>query len=212
MASAGPSLDCACCPRLLSFRNANRALLPDYWNAPVPSFGDLSARLLVAGWRPAFTAPIGRAAPSRATMRAIFSIRPCCRLGLPRAGTDKVATTGCNWWIAAFPTPCAAFLRKTSRSRPKPRLADRFLRRKSRPCHASARSWRWEGSRMTARWPLSDAGAPRSPSPMGRCTPAPGDTVLIDSYHCSRYNTNTGRLTEAMFHGVFDKVRAVLDP
>jgi uracil-DNA glycosylase len=34
---------------------------------------------------------------------------------------------------------------------------------------------------------------------------------LLDSYHCSRYNTNTGRLTEAMFDGIFAKVRVLLD-
>ena len=38
----------------------------------------------------------------------------------------------------------------------------------------------------------------------------PDGRLLIDSYHCSRYNTNTGRLTEPMFHAVFKKVRELL--
>ncbi len=38
----------------------------------------------------------------------------------------------------------------------------------------------------------------------------PGGPVLADSYHCSRYNTNTGRLTEAMFHTVFDSIQPIL--
>jgi uracil-DNA glycosylase len=41
--------------------------------------------------------------------------------------------------------------------------------------------------------------------------PLPNGLTLAESYHCSRYNTNTGRLTEAMFHAVFEGVRAQLD-
>ena len=48
----GPSRDCAACPRLVEYRDANRAAFPDWSNAPVPSFGKASARLLIVGLAP----------------------------------------------------------------------------------------------------------------------------------------------------------------
>src|SRR5258706_11168400 len=49
---ATPPYDCALCPRLKTFRDANRAKYPGWFNAPVPSFGPLTARILIAGLAP----------------------------------------------------------------------------------------------------------------------------------------------------------------
>src|ERR1700712_3282430 len=47
-----PAHDCPLCPRLVAYREANRAANPGWWNAPVPSFGPIHARLLVGGMAP----------------------------------------------------------------------------------------------------------------------------------------------------------------
>ena len=51
-APANPDPDCQLCPRLVAFRDANRQVHPDFFNAPVPSFGDDDVRLLIVGLAP----------------------------------------------------------------------------------------------------------------------------------------------------------------
>ena len=68
---AEPARDCPCCPRLAAFRIANRKAFPDFFNAPVPAFGALEARLLIVGLAPGLKGakvppnPFGGSAPKR---------------------------------------------------------------------------------------------------------------------------------------------------
>ena len=64
---------------------------------------------------------------------------------------------------------------------------------------------------MMPRWRRWARSARPFPSRMARATACASGLVLADSYHCSRYNTNTGRLTAAMFETVFATVRGTLD-
>ena len=89
------------------------------------------------------------------------------------------------------------------------RTCNAFLRARIDRCRSSAPSWRWAASRMTAcsrRWAC---GSRPIPSAMARSMRS-ARLRLFDSYHCSRYNTNTGVLTPEMFRAVFAQVRGFL--
>ena len=75
-ASGKPGRDCPLCPRLHALRHEWRCREPQWFNAPVPSFGSPTARLLIVGLAPGLREPIGQDGHSRATMPAICFTRP----------------------------------------------------------------------------------------------------------------------------------------
>ena len=81
----------------------------------------------------------------------------------------------------------------------------------SRRCRKAARSWPWAASRTTRRCARYGSGRSAFGFAHGAAPCAcPAGALLVDSYHCSRYNTNTRRLTPAMFEAAFDTVAAHL--
>ena len=206
-----PALDCPLCPRLVSFRSELRSRYPDWSNAPVRSFGALDARLLIVGLAP--------------------GMRGANRTGRPFTGDyagDLLYST-----LLEF-----GFAQGTYRADPNDglRLVDcrianavRCLPPENKPIPAEFTSCRPFLQAELAVMPRLEAivalgkGAhdqvlralavrPASSYPFvhGRLHRLSAGLMLADSYHCSRYNTNTGRLTTAMFHAVFAAVRDAL--
>ena len=208
----GPAHDCPDCPRLAAFRTTNRAAYPEWWNAPVPSFGKADARVLIVGLAP--------------------GLRGANRTGRPFTGDyagELLYST-----LIAFGFASGAYDRRPDDGLDPHRLRDRQLRAlRSAAKQADAR--RNRDLPPISRHPRSQAlprlkvmlalgriahesavralKLPLSKFPFAhgaRHTVTPAIS-LFDSYHCSRYNTNTGVLTEAMFARVFASVRAELD-
>lgn len=202
--------DCPLCPRLVAYRRANAAAEPAWFNGAVPSFGDPQGRLLVVGLAPGVRGANRTGRPFTgdyagdllyATLTAhgfangAFAARPDDGLAL----ADCLVTNAVrcvppqNRPETAEIAACRPFL--AARIAATPRLA--ALVTLGRIAHDSA--VRALGGR------LRDA-------PFGHGAEAEvGGLRLFASYHCSRYNTNTGRLTPAMFDAVFARVRAFLD-
>lgn len=212
--SPEPPLDCPSCPRLVAFRAACRTRHPPGHNAPVPSFGPVSARLLVVGLAPgrdganrtgrAFTGDwagdlLYEALDRQGFSRGTYLERPDDGLEL----VDSMITNAVRCVPPANkPLPeevatCRAFLvrRMAGLSRLRAVLA------LGRVAHDS--TVRALGHRLSAV-PFGH-GRSHDLSLDGR------PLRLTDSYHCSRYNTNTGVLTPDMFHAVFAGLRAFLD-
>ena len=203
-------LDCPLCPRLFDFRTANARVHPDWFNAPVPNFGPASARLLVVGLAPGLRGANRTGRPFTgdyagdllydtliefgfATGR--FEARPDDSLKL--VDTRIVNAVRCvppqNKPTPAEIRTCRQFLTATLETyRPPAYLA------LGRIAHDSLLSALGE---RKALFPFRH-GAEHALSAGG---------TLYDSYHCSRYNTNTGRLTTGMFHSVFEAIRKDLD-
>ncbi|WP_062016406.1 uracil-DNA glycosylase [Aureimonas sp. AU4] len=212
--SLDPSRDCPLCPRLVAFREEWRAREPDWFNAPVPVFvpraGLGAARLLVVGLAPGVRGAnrTGRAFTGDyagdllyATLKAFgfargeFEARPDDTLELTEAAI--VNSVRCvppeNKPVGAEINTCRRFLQPVPGEMP----ALRVLVTLGRIAHESA---------------VRALGAKPSAAPFGHgATAKVGGFDVVSSYHCSRYNTNTGRLTEAMFHDVFAKARALAD-
>ncbi len=210
-APSEPQPGCTLCPRLVAFRAAARSKQPDWHNAPVPSFGAGNARLLIVGLAPGLKGANRTGRPFTgdfagdllyATLSK-FGFATGCYAARPDDGLTLVDCMVTNAVRCVPPenkptpqeiTTCRGFL--AARIAGLPNLV--AIVALGRIAHDST---------------LSALGARRAAYPFAhgaRHIVSPRLT-LHDSYHCSRYNTNTGRLTPAMFHAVFGDVRATLD-
>jgi uracil-DNA glycosylase family 4 len=202
-----PAHDCPDCPRLVAFRTANREAHADWHNAPVPSFGALDARLLVVGLAPGLRGANRTGRPFTGDYAGVLLYATLCDLGFATGrygerADDGLALKDCRITNGVRcvppgnrPTPaeiktCRRFL--AAEMAAMPRLA--AIVALGAVAHATVVAAR--GLRAAA-WPFAHGTMHRLPDGL----------VLADSYHCSRYNTNTGRLTEAMFRAVFETIR-----
>jgi uracil-DNA glycosylase family 4 len=206
---AAPPRDCPRCPRLVAFRAENRARFAAWHNAPVPSFGPLDAPLLIVGLAPGLRGANRTGRPFTGDWAGELLYATLLRCGLAEGRYEARPDDGLRLTRARIcnavrcvppenkPTPaeiaaCNPFLKGELAAMPRLRAVlalggvahGAVLRALGRPA-SSARFAHGARHRLDG-------------------------FVLADSYHCSRYNTNTGRLTEAMFHAVFDDLMPIL--
>ena len=207
--SGKPGRDCPRCPRLVAFRGEWRKREPEWFNAPVASFGPPDARLLIVGLAPGLRGANRTGRPFTGDYAGDLLYTTLKEYGFARGDYQARADDGfslldCRITNAVRcvppenkPTPqeiktCRDFLAATIKEMPK-LAAVVALGRIAHETIVAA-----NGARRAA-YPFVHGGA----ETMGAVT-------LFDSYHCSRYNTNTGVLTPQMFRDVFARVRAYL--
>lgn len=209
-ATAEPPCDCPLCPRLVDYRGENRAAHPDWFNGPAPSFGDPDARLLVMGLAPGRQGANRTGRPFTGDFAGVLLYETLIKLGFAEGRyqarpDDGVRLVDCMVSNAVRcappgnkPTPaeeaaCRPFL--VARLEQLPRLKVIVTL-----------------GDVARRNVLKALGLPGSAGAPGHGSETvAGGYHLINSYHCSRLNTNTGRLTPAMFEDIFRRARAVLD-
>jgi uracil-DNA glycosylase family 4 len=207
---AKPGRDCPLCPRLVAFRNAWRNREPSWFNAPVPSFGPLDARLLIVGLAPGLRGANRTGRPFTGDYAGELLYGTLKDFGFARGefqaradDTLELVDARITNAVRCVPPenkPVPAEI-NTCRDFLKPTIAEminlRAIVALGRIAHDT-----------TAK----ALGAKRSEAAFGHgCTAQIGALTLFSSYHCSRYNTNTGVLTTEMFHAVFAAVRRHLD-
>jgi uracil-DNA glycosylase len=202
--------DCPRCPRLVAFREAWRAREPSWHNAPVASFGPVSARLLIVGLAPGLQGANRTGRPFTGDYAGDLLYATLSRFGFSTGTFAARSDDGLalhdaritnavrcvppeNKPVGAEIKQCRDFLKATIAEMPN-LAAVVALGRIAHDSTAVAL-----GRRMSAL-----------PFGHGATHPVDGLT-LFDSYHCSRYNTNTGVLTPEMFYAVFAAVRRYLD-
>ncbi len=211
LASTEPPHDCPLCPRLVAFREELRIEYPDWWNAPVNAFGDPDAWLAIIGLAPGKHGANRTGRPFTGDFAGELLFTTLAKFGLTTgtyAGTpdDGLALNGAMIINAVKclppankPTPaeihtCRPFLERQASALPNARI---FIAL-GQIAHQSAVKI------LGGRLPKARFGhLAEHRMPDGR--------ILIDSYHCSRYNQNTGRLTAEMFEAVFARAIAVRD-
>ncbi len=205
MTSIDPDPHCGLCPRLVAFRQASRDANPDWFNAPVPSWGPQSARLLIVGLAPGMRGANRTGRPFTGDYAGDLLYATLLAYGFAKgqygsSPDDGLELTDCritnavrcvppqNKPIGAEIASCRPFLLATMEAMPNLKV----ILALGRIAHENV---------------LPALGFKRSAYPFGHNRRHDlGDVCLIDSYHCSRYNTNTGRLTTDMFNAVFDTI------
>ena len=205
-----PPKNCPLCPRLVAFRADNRHAHPDWFNGAVPSFGPSTARLLIVGLAPGLKGANRTGRPFLGDYAGELLYRTLLKMGLARghhdpARPDDLELVDCMISNAVRCVPpqnkpkpdeiasCRQFL--IGRIAALPNLT--ALLAIGRIAHDS----------IVAAFALKRRDFPFA---HGARHALPGGLVLFDSYHCSRQNTNTGRLTTAMFEAVVADAAASL--
>jgi uracil-DNA glycosylase len=209
-ADGTPGHDCPRCPRLVAYRKTCRAEKPDWFNAPVPSFGPLDARLLIVGLAPGMQGANRTGRPFTGDFAGLLLYETLSRFGFSRGKFDARPDDGLELIdcritnaVRCVPPenkPIPAEI-ATCRDYLKPTIAEmKNLKALVVLGHVAHNSV------------VSAFGAKKSATPFKHGGKNMlGELALFSSYHCSRYNTNTGVLTPKMFRDVFEKVRNYLD-
>lgn len=209
---AGPPPDCALCPRLVAFRSEQRLAHPDWHNAPVPSFGDPTPWLLVVGLAPGRRGANRTGRPFTGDYAGDALYPAMLRLGLAIGHYAADAGDGLrlNGVRITNAVRCVPPQNKPTGSEMKtcrPFLAEEIAALPSLTAIVAL-------GRIAHDAVLRTHGLPLSAARFGHGAVAnlPEGRSLIDSYHCSRYNINTGRLTEAMLDEVLRKALSYRPP
>ncbi len=205
-----PQRDCPLCPRLVAFRQDNRSRDPDFHNAPVPSFGGRDAHLLIVGLAPGLKGANRTGRPFTGDyagdlLYETLRKHEFAQGDYGRRPDDGLVLVGCRITNAVRCVPpenkptgreaatCRRFLEAEIEGLPNLRAVLAL----GAVAHGAV---------------LAALGLTRSHFPFrhGAIHDLPAPVWLADSYHCSRYNTNTGRLTAEMFDAVFAALRTRL--
>jgi len=196
---------CRRCSRLAAFLSDVQAANPTYWCKPVPPFGETSARLVIVGLAPGMHGANASGRPFTGDFAGILLYETLHRYGfatrpVATARGDGLRLTGCRITNAVKclppdnkPAPievrnCNDYLAADLRTVPEGGV----IMALGRIAHeATVRALALRNADFRFAHAAEHVLA--------------GGRLLVDSYHCSRYNTNTGRLTATMFHDVFDR-------
>ena len=210
MTCCDPDPDCILCPRLAAFRAEQRKIHPDWFNAPVPSFGDDDARLAIIGLAPGLRGANRTGRPFTGDFAGDLLYKTLIAHGFasgayaarPDDGLRLVDTVIINAVRCVPPQnkPLPTEIRACNDF-----LACEFEHRKNmrillplgRIAHDAVLM---AHGLVRARYKFAH-GARHS---------LPGGRMLYDSYHCSRYNTQTRRLTPRMFASVMEDIKREL--
>jgi uracil-DNA glycosylase family 4 len=207
--AAEPGRDCPLCPRLVAFRKANRKAEPSWFNAPVPSFGSLNARLLIVGLAPGLRGANRTGRPFTGDFAGDLLYSTLLEFGFARGVYAARADDGFELVDARISNSVRCVPPENKPTTDEIKTCRQFLRADVENMHhvkaivalgkiAHDSAVAMLGEKLS-RFKFAHAAAHKI-----------AGYTLFDSYHCSRYNTNTGVLTPAMFHAVFAKARDYL--
>jgi uracil-DNA glycosylase family 4 len=209
-ATPEPDRDCGLCPRLVAYRGENRSRNPDWWNGPAPSFGDGQARLLVLGLAPGRTGANRTGRPFTGDHAGVMLFETLLKTGFARGVYDARPDDGltlvdCMISNAVRCAPPGNRPETSEEAACRPFLLARLAALPRLEVVVTLGD-------VARRNLLKALGLPASAGVPGHGAEfTAGPYRVLNSYHCSRLNTNTGRLTPAMFEDIFRRARTLLD-
>ncbi len=201
---------CRLCPRLAEFLDDVRRDYPDYYAKPVPPFGDAGSRLLIVGLAPGLHGANRTGRPFAGDFAGILMYSTLHKFGFATAGEPLDAAGKPNPDLRLVDCRIANSVRcLPPQNKPEPAEV-----KTCNPYLVEELAAAPKGAALLALGTVAHGATLRALGlrakdyafAHGAQHQLPNGLRLHDSYHCSRYNTQTGRLTEAMFHGVFDAI------
>lgn len=210
MKAQKPSIDCSLCPRLVDFRNENRRQYPDYHNAPVAAFGPDSAQMLILGLAPGLKGANCTGRPFTGDYAGDLLYATLKKFNLAEGNYRKRPDDGLTLRKCRIVNAVRCVPPANKPTSEEIRTCNGFLASELellKQLEVVVALGRVAHDAL-----LMACGLKRSHFRFGHASvhTLPSGLQLVDSYHCSRYNTNTGRLTETMFHDVFAKAQGRL--
>lgn len=205
-----PDHNCTLCPRLAAFREQNRSKFPDKFNAPVPPFGGADAQLVIVGLAPGLKGANFTGRPFTADYAGVLLYSTLLKFGFAEGeyaahANDGLTLKNCRITNAVKCVP--------PENKPTPQeestclkfLQGEFGILKNAKVILSL-------GLISHNAVLKTFGEKKSAHKFahGAVHKLKNNIILVDSYHCSRYNTQTKRLTEEMFHDIFRTIKRLL--
>ena len=205
-----PSKNCSRCSRLKNFRTENKKKYPSWFNAPVPSILNINSELLIVGLAPGITGANRTGRPFTGDHAGLILFSTLKKFGFSRGlykenGFDSLELDNCSITNAVRCVPpknlpnineiknCEIFLQKTIKEHKNLKLIIAL-------------------GLISHKSIVSSFGFKQKDFKFGHKNKHKinQSITLIDSYHCSRYNTNTKRLTQSMFDEIFTETKIAL--
>lgn len=202
--------DCPLCPRLVTYRQSLRAEEPDWHNNPVDSFGDPDARLLVVGLAPGVRGANRTGRPFTGDFAGDLLYGTLGLMGFTRGAFDARADDGMRLVDCMVTNAVRCVPPKNKPVGPEINACRPFLAARINALEHLSEIVTL--GRIAHDSTIRALGERLKDHPFGHGARSDvGMFTITASYHCSRYNTNTGVLTPAMFERVFSSVRQRLD-
>jgi uracil-DNA glycosylase family 4 len=202
---------CTDCPRLAQFLAEGREIFPDYYCAPVAPFGDPKARLILVGLAPGFHGANATGRPFTGDHAGLLLYRTLHRFGFANRPESKSRTDGLRLIDCRITNSVKCVPPENKPTPAEIRTCNRFLA--ADLARVSTRSVLLALGSIAHNATLRALALKPSEYKFAHAAehPLPTGHLLLDCYHCSRYNTQTGRLTEKMFADVFARARKLVD-
>jgi len=209
MSFTAPPTDCVLCPRLQKFREDNRVKFPGKHNAPVAAFGALNSQLLVVGLAPGLKGANFSGRPFTGDYAGDLLYPTLIKFGFATGDygahiDDGLSLTNCRITNAVRCVPPQNKTTAEEERNCRPFLIDEIAAMPNLKIILSL-------GLVSHNAVIRTFGEKLSAHKFGHnAVHDLGKLTLVDSYHCSRYNTNTGRLTTRMFEDVFEIIKTRL--
>lgn len=201
---------CRACPRLAGFLDEVNSRYPDYYCRPVPPFGDGSARLLIVGLAPGMHGANRTGRPFTGDHAGILLYETLHRYGFSSKAESLSADDGLTLLDCRITNAVKCLPPDNKPVGAEINTCNRFLANELDTLEPGSIVLALGG--IAHRAVVKARGLRQADYKFAHAADHDlGRWRMLDSYHCSRYNTNTGRLTPAMFDAVFAKARGMLD-
>jgi uracil-DNA glycosylase family 4 len=201
--------DCRACPRLAGFLDEVNSRNPDYYCGPVPPFGDAAARLLIVGLAPGMHGANRTGRPFTGDHAGILLYETLHRFGFSSGPESLSADDGLTLLDCRITNAVKCLPPDNKPIGAEINTCNRFLANELETLAPGSVVLALGG--IAHRAVVKACGLRQADYKFAHAADHDlGSFSLLDSYHCSRYNTNTGRLTPAMFDTVFERARDLL--
>lgn len=189
-----PPRDCPLCPRLVAYRAEQRERHPNWWNAPVPPSGDAAAWLAIVGLAPGLKGANRTARPFHGDEAGKMLFGTLAELGLATETPEGWHAPGLFITNAVACAPPGNLPETAEKHNCRPFLAEQLAALPALKVVVALGETAHQAAIKAIGGKL-----PKYRFGHGAAHKLPSGVMLVDSYHCSRLNTNTGLLTPAMF-------------